>query len=452
MTRTSIYDLHSTWESRLGETVFLQGWVRQARDSATVAFLQVNDGSDFEDVQVVIGAQVTNFEELSKVTIGSSVEVTAIVKKSEGGGQPYELSASSVTVLGRADESNPIQKKRHTFEYLRTVAHLRPRTNTFMAVFRVRSILEQAIHEFFALRRFSLVNTPIITTNDCEGAGELFRVSTKEKLGDKELLGREAYLTVSGQLALESFCFALGNVYTFGPAFRAENSNTKRHACEFWMLEPELAFTDLVGNMGIAEELLRFLAGVMLERAPKEVAFFEAHILPGLTARLQSLTGEAYQRMTYTEAITKLQDSGVTFEIKPEWGIDLQTEHERYLTDEVFKCPVFVTDYPKNIKAFYMRQNEDGKTVRAMDLLVPGVGELIGGSQREERMEKLRERMGEMHLSEEEYDWYLDVRRFGTFVHSGFGLGFERLLMYFTGMENIRDVIPYPRTPNSIEY
>jgi len=453
--QTTIKEIKEDSAKFIGQEVTLQGWVRSVRESGSVGFIEFNDGSAFANIQVVIGGNLGNFEELKKLTIGSALEVVGVLKESQGKGQSYEISAESVVIIGLADLSNPIQKKRHTFEYLRTVAHLRPRTNTFMAVFRVRSLIAQAIHNFFLDQNFVYVHTPIITGTDAEGAGEMFRVTTKpEKDGDKskELLGKPTFLTVSGQLAVESFAMSHRNVYTFGPTFRAENSNTARHACEFWMVEPEMAFADLDRLMVVAEDMVKYICKHLKEKAPDELEFFNNFIDDTLLSRIDNLLSSNFEQISYTEAIEILQKSGKTFEIEPKWGEDLATEHERYLTDEVYKKPVFVINYPKGFKAFYMRQNEDGKTVRAMDLLVPGVGELIGGSQREERMDLLEARMKEDGMNLEEYSWYIDTRRFGTFPHAGFGLGFERMVMYVTGMKNIRDVIPYPRTPNSAQY
>lgn len=437
------------------DTIIVQGWIRSVRESKNVSFIEFNDGSCFANLQIVLSTDLPNFTEVSTLTMGSSIEVQGKLTKSDGQGQAVELKAESVTIIGRAENTNPIQKKRLSFEFLRTVAHLRPRTNTFMATFRVRSIAAQAIHDFFQSQDFVYVNTPIITGTDAEGAGEMFRVTTLpagEKDASQELLGKNTYLTVSGQLAVESFCFAFRNVYTFGPTFRGENSNTARHAAEFWMIEPEMAFTDLNGNMKMAEAMVKHVIKTVYEKAPKELAFFNEFIDTELKARLDNVLNSPFAHITYTEAIEHLQKATEPFEVQPVWGLDLGTEHERYLSEKVFQRPVFVTDYPKEFKAFYMRLNEDGKTVRAMDLLVPGIGELIGGSQREERLDVLTRRMEESGLNLEDYSWYLDSRRYGSFQHAGFGLGFERLIMYLTGMKNIRDVIPYPRTPNNASY
>lgn len=445
----------------LGQEIAVSGWVRQHRDQKEVVFIQLNDGTFYRDIQVVAKRELENFEAVSKLTLGSAIRVRGIFQKSEGAGQEHDIDAHAVEILGLSDTTNPIQKKRHKFDTLRTMPHLRVRTNTFMAVFRVRSLLAHAIHTFFQEQDFVYVHTPIITSTDAEGAGEMFRITTIEprkhktdKEGNikwqRELLGRRSYLTVSGQLNVEPFCNAFRNVYTFGPTFRAENSNTPRHANEFWMIEPEIAFGDLNADMDLAEDMVKFMINYVLEHAPEEMDFFNRFVDKGLLDRLDNVVSNEFGRVTYTEAIDILQNAPKKFEFPTEWGSDLQTEHERYLSEEHFKKPVFVTDYPAKIKAFYMRINEDGKTVRAMDLLVPGVGELIGGSQREERLDVLLERMAHHDLVEADYEGYLDLRRFGTYVHSGFGLGFERAVMYLTGMQNIRDVIPYPRTPKNV--
>jgi asparaginyl-tRNA synthetase len=439
----------------LDQEVTLTGWVKSIRNSKDVNFIEFNDGSCFKNLQIVFSNNLSNFAKIEKVTLGSSLAITGIAKESHGKEQSIEVQATTIEIIGLADASNPIQKKRHSFEYLRTIAHLRPRTNTFLAVFRVRSLVAKAIHDFFQSQDFVYVHTPIITGTDAEGAGEMFRVTTlpsgKENPAE-ELLGKNTFLTVSGQLSVESFCFAYRNVYTFGPTFRAENSNTARHAAEFWMIEPEMAFADLKKNMKTAEALVKYIIKYLLDNAPDEIKFFNDFIEPELLSRLTNLVNSEFGAITYTEAIKLLEESKVTFENKPSWGSDLTTEHERYLAEVVFQKPIFVTDYPKEFKAFYMRMNDDGKTVRAMDLLVPGVGEIIGGSQREERLDILEQRMKECHMDPEEYNWYLDTRRFGTFPHAGFGLGFERIIMYLTGMKNIRDVLPYPRTPNNALY
>ena len=453
---TTIKNLLRSPESFLSQEIVLTGWIRSMRNSKEINFIEFNDGSAFENLQVVFTAELPNGAEVAKATLGSSLEVTGRLVKSAGKEQGFELQATEIKIIGLADESNPIQKKRHTFEYLRTIAHLRARTNTFMAVFRVRSLVAKAIHDFFQNQDFVYIHTPIITGTDAEGAGELFRITTlpagqNGKPAD-ELLGKPTYLTVSGQLAVESFCFAYRNVYTFGPTFRAENSNTARHAAEFWMIEPEMAFADLEQNMKTAEALVKHIIKYLKDNAADELKFFNDFIEPELLSRLDNILQNDFGVITYTEAIEHLSKADVEFEVKPVWGTDLSTEHERYLTEQIFKKPIFVINYPKEFKAFYMKMNDDGKTVKAMDLLVPGVGEIIGGSQREERLEVLEQRMRECGLDLETYSWYLDSRRYGTFPHSGFGLGFERIIMYLTGMKNIRDVIPYPRTPNNALY
>lgn len=443
--------------------VRVKGWARTVRDSKQVVFIELNDGSCFASLQVVVNPELANYEQLRKLTTGSAVEVVGEVIASPAAGQRVELKAAEVTVVGLADSSFPLQKKRHSFEFLREIAHLRARTNTFGAVFRVRSALAQAVHEFFQQRGFVYVHTPIITGSDAEGAGEMFRVTTLDV--DKpprtpegavdwheDFFARSSFLTVSGQLNGETFALGLSDIYTFGPTFRAENSNTARHAAEFWMIEPEMAWYDLDDNTTLAEAFVKHLMRTALERCADDLAFFNKQIDQGLVARLQHVLESSFERMTYTEAVRRLEASGQKFEFPVHWGANLQAEHERYLTETVVGRPVFVTDYPTEIKAFYMRRNDDGKTVAAMDLLVPKIGELIGGSQREERLDVLMAAIRSMNLNPEHYGWYLDTRRFGTAPHSGFGLGFERLVMYVTGMENIRDVIPFPRTPRNCEF
>ncbi len=458
-----VKDIYANYKTYLDQDIKIAGWVRSIRSSKNFGFLVLNDGTFFENIQVVFETNLENFETLSKLTIGSSVVVNGKLVASQGKGQSFEVKAANVEIIGKADNDFPIQKKRHTFEYLRTIAHLRPRTNTYTAVFRVRSLLAYAIHKFFNQKGFVYIHTPIITSSDCEGAGDLFRVTTldpmdppmteENKINYKEdFFGRETYLTVSGQLAVENFCMTYRNVYTFGPTFRSENSNTARHASEFWMIEPEIAFADLNDDMQLAEEMLKYTFKYVLEHAPEEMAFFNKFIDKGLLHRLEHVINSDFARITYTEAIEKLEKSGKKFEFPVKWGCDLQSEHERYLTEEVLKKPVFVTDYPKDIKAFYMRMNDDGKTVAAMDVLAPGIGEIIGGSQREERHDHLLKRIEEMGLPKEDYWWYLDLRRYGTSPHAGFGLGFERAIMYLTGMTNIRDVIPFPRTPRNADF
>lgn len=431
--------------------------------SKNFGFIELNDGSFFKNMQIVLDEKLENFKEIGKLPISSSILVEGELVSTEGAKQPVEIHATKVEVEGMSDSSYPLQKKRHTLEYLRTIAHLRPRSNTFSAVFRVRSLAAYAIHKFFQERNFVYAHSPIITGSDCEGAGEMFRLTTLDMENlprteegkidySKDFFGKEANLTVSGQLNAEIMALAFRNVYTFGPTFRAENSYTGRHASEFWMIEPEIVFADLEDNMELAEDMIKYIINYVMENAPEEMQFFNSFIDKGLLERLNNVVNSDFVRITYTKAIELLLESGHEFENPVEWGCDLQTEHERYITEEIYKAPVFVTDYPKDIKAFYMRMNEDGKTVRAMDLLVPGVGEIVGGSQREEREDVLRARMQEMNLNEEDYWWYLELRKYGTATHSGFGLGFERIIMYMTGMSNIRDVIPFPRTPKNAEF
>ena len=442
----------------------VSGWVRTVRDSKAFGFMEINDGTYFKNLQIVLEDGVTqDFSEVVKTTLGSAIRAWGELVLTPGMKQPFELKATRVEVVGLCDPSFPLQKKRHSFEYLRTIAHLRPRTNTFYAVFRIRSLAAQLLHAFFAERGFVYVHTPIITTSDCEGAGEMFQVTTlpMDKLPmtpdgqpdyTQDFFGKAANLTVSGQLNVETFCMAFRNVYTFGPTFRAEKSYTPRHAAEFWMVEPEIAFADLFDDMQLAEDMLKYVISHILTEAPEEMAFLNSFVEKGLLDRLNAIVDSDFARCTYTEAISILKASGQKFDYPVEWGVDLQTEHERFLSEKHFGKPVFVYNYPKEIKAFYMRLNEDGKTVAAADLLVPGVGELIGGSQREERLDVLKSRIEELGMREEDYAFYLDTRRFGTNPHSGFGLGFERLVMYLTGMTNIRDVLPFPRTTGSAEY
>ncbi len=442
----------------------VSGWVRTVRDSKAFGFIEVNDGTYFKNLQIVLEDGLTeNFAEIVKTTLGSAIRATGQLVLTPGAKQPFELKATKGEVLGMCDPSFPLQKKRHTFEYLRTIAHLRPRTNTFYAVFRIRSLAAQLLHAFFAERGFVYVHTPLITTSDCEGAGEMFQVTTlplenvpKTDKGDvnyaEDFFGKQTSLTVSGQLNVETFCMAFRNVYTFGPTFRAEKSYTPRHAAEFWMIEPEIAFADLFDDMELAEDMLKYVISHVLAEAPEEMAFLNNFVEKGLIDRLTAIVNSDFARCSYTEAIEILKSCGQKFEYPVEWGVDLQTEHERYLSEKHFGKPVFVYNYPKEIKAFYMRLNDDNKTVAATDLLVPGVGELIGGSQREERLDVLKNRIAECGMNEEDYGYYLDTRRFGTNPHAGFGLGFERLIMYLTGMSNIRDVLPFPRTTGSAEY
>ncbi len=445
-----------------GQVVSVNGWVRTLRASKNFGFIELNDGSYFKNIQIVIeDEKLGNFAELCKLNVGASVRVEGVLELTPDAKQPFEIKATQVLVEGESTPDYPLQKKRHSFEFLRTIPHLRARTNTFSAVFRVRSVIAYAIHKFFNERGFVYVHTPLITGSDCEGAGEMFRVTTLDmdnlpkteegKIDYKQdFFGCETSLTVSGQLEGETFSMAFGDIYTFGPTFRAENSNTTRHAAEFWMIEPEIAFADLKDDMKLAEDMLKFVIRYVLDNAPEEMAFFNNFVDKGLIERLNNILENEFGHVTYTEAVEILKNSGKEFEYPVEWGIDLQTEHERYLTEEVFKKPVFVTDYPKEIKAFYMRLNDDGKTVAAMDCLVPGIGEIIGGSQREERMDVLLERMKEVGLNIDDYTHYLDLRRYGGTKHAGFGLGFERAVMYLTGMSNIRDVLPYPRTVNNL--
>ncbi|EEA86152.1 asparagine--tRNA ligase [Peptacetobacter hiranonis DSM 13275] len=458
-----IKELYRNKEAHVGQTVKVAGWIRTSRMSKNFGFIELNDGSFFKNMQIVLDEKLENFKEIGKLPISSSILVEGELVSTEGAKQPVEIHATKVEVEGMSDSSYPLQKKRHTLEYLRTIAHLRPRSNTFSAVFRVRSLAAYAIHKFFQERNFVYAHSPIITGSDCEGAGEMFRLTTLDMENlprteegkidySKDFFGKEANLTVSGQLNAEIMALAFRNVYTFGPTFRAENSYTGRHASEFWMIEPEIVFADLEDNMELAEDMIKYIINYVMENAPEEMQFFNSFIDKGLLERLNNVVNSDFVRITYTKAIELLLESGHEFENPVEWGCDLQTEHERYITEEIYKAPVFVTDYPKDIKAFYMRMNEDGKTVRAMDLLVPGVGEIVGGSQREEREDVLRARMQEMNLNEEDYWWYLELRKYGTATHSGFGLGFERIIMYMTGMSNIRDVIPFPRTPKNAEF
>ncbi|TVQ75893.1 MAG: asparagine--tRNA ligase [Phycisphaeraceae bacterium] len=450
-----------------GTACVVKGWVRTRRDSkAGLSFINVNDGSCFGDVQVVAPAELANYaDEVQHLTTGCSIEVEGEVVASQGKGQAVEVQARAVRVVGWVDDPDtyPVSAKRHTFEYLRDVAHLRVRTNTFGAVTRVRNCLAQAIHRYFHERGFHWIHTPIITASDCEGAGAMFRVSTLDLMNpprtpegkpdfSEDFFGREAMLTVSGQLSVETYCCAMSKVYTFGPTFRAENSNTSRHLSEFWMIEPEIAFADLSANIALAEDFLKYLFDAVLTERPDDMDFFDLRIQKGVKDRLRGMIESEFRRVSYTDAVDILKKSGKSFEFPVEWGSDLQSEHERYLTEEKFGQPVVVTDYPKTIKAFYMRQNDDGKTVAAMDVLAPGIGEIIGGSQREERLDVLDRRLDEMGLPKEDYWWYRDLRRYGTVPHAGFGLGFERLIQFVTGMANIRDVIPFPRTPGNAAF
>lgn len=445
------------------EKVLVKGWVRTRRDAKDFSFIELNDGSSLKNIQIIANNNLSNYEEVKKITTGSSLAVTGALVESKGGNQKYEIVAGEIEIYSLAPDDFPLQKKKHTDEYLRTIAHLRPRTNKYGAAFRVRSELSFAIHKFFNDRGFRYVHTPIITGSDCEGAGEMFQVTTLDlnnvpKLPDgsvdysKEFFGKAAHLTVSGQLNGEMYALGLGDIYTFGPTFRAENSNTTRHAAEFWMIEPEMAFADIYDDMDLAEDMVRTCVKHVMDKCPDDLALFDKFVEPGLIAKLQNIVDNGFARITYAEAIDIMKKSGHKFEYEPEFGIDMQTEHERYLAETHFKRPVIVRDYPKEIKAFYMRLNDDGRTVAAMDVLVPGIGEMIGGSQREERYDVLVQKIKEMGMKVEDYAWYLDSRKYGSVPHAGFGLGFERMMMLVTGIGNIRDVIPFPRTPNSINF
>ena len=462
MNLTSIRTLYRDMESVNKDAVTVGGWVRSIRDSKTFGFIVLSDGTFFEPVQVVYDNTLPNFNEIGKYNVGSALVVEGKIVLTPDAKQPFEIHATSVTLEGASTPDYPLQKKRHTIEYLRTISHLRPRTNLFQAVFRVRSLAAYAIHTFFQERGFVYVHTPLITGSDCEGAGEMFRVTTLDmenvpKTEDgtvdftKDFFGKSTNLTVSGQLNGETFAMAFKNIYTFGPTFRAENSNTTRHAAEFWMIEPEIAFADLADDMRLAEDMLKYIINFVLERAPEEMAFFNQFVDKGLLERLHHVVSSDFGHVTYTDAVKILEEHNDEFQYKVYWGCDLQTEHERYLTEQVFKRPVFVTDYPKEIKAFYMKLNEDGKTVAAMDCLVPGIGEIIGGSQREDDYEKLSRRLDELGLDRDSYGFYMDLRKYGSARHAGFGLGFERCVMYLTGVSNIRDVIPFPRTVGNCE-
>ncbi len=457
----TVKELYRNREEYIGKKVTVGGWVRSIRDSKTFGFLVLHDGTFFETLQVVFADQLDNFADICKFNVGSAVIVTGELVATPNAKQPFEIQAQEVCLEGASTPDYPMQKKRHTVEYLRTVPHLRPRTNLFQATFRVRSLAAYAIHKFFQERNFVYIHTPIITGTDAEGAGEMFRATTLDLENlprtedgqidySKDFFSQSTHLTVSGQLDVEPFAQAFRNVYTFGPTFRAENSNTTRHAAEFWMIEPEMSFADLEDDMETAEAMLKFIFTYVLENAPEEMNFFNQFVDKGLLDRLNHVIHSEFGRVTYTEAIRLLEQNNDKFDYKVSWGCDLQTEHERYLTEQIFKRPVFVTDYPREIKAFYMKLNEDGKTVAAMDCLVPGIGEIIGGSQREENYDILKARIDELGMSEEEYKYYLDIRRFGTTRHAGFGLGFERVVMYLTGVGNIRDVLPYPRTVGSL--
>ncbi len=463
MKKLTIRDLYKSIKDFEDKEVTLEGWIRTVRDSKTFGFIELNDGSFFKNVQIVFENKLDNFDSICKLTISSSIKVTGKLVVTLGAKQPFEIKASNIEILNISSNEYPLQKKRHSFEYLRTISHLRPRTNTFNAVFRVRSVLSYAIHKFFQEQDFVYVHTPILTSSDAEGAGEMFNVNsfdlsnvplTEDKKVDfsKDFFGKPSHLTVSGQLNGETFATAFRNIYTFGPTFRAENSNTVKHAAEFWMVEPEICFADLNDDMDLAEQMIKYIFSYVLEHCPEEMEFFNNFIDNTLLERLNNVINSDFGRITYTDAIEKLEKVNDEFEVKVSWGLDLQTEHERYLCEQIFKKPVFVTDYPAEIKAFYMKLNPDNKTVAAADLLVPGIGEIIGGSQREEDLEKLTKKIQQLGMKSEDYWWYLDLRKYGSVVHSGFGLGFERAIMYLTGMKNIRDVIPFPRTPNNCEF
>ena len=463
MKKLVIKDLYKNTNEYKNKEITLEGWVRTIRDSKTFGFIELNDGSFFKNVQIVFNDKLENFAEIAKFSISSSIKVTGTFVITENAKQPFEIQATKIEILNLCDLEYPLQKKRHSFEYLRTISHLRPRTNTFNAVFRVRSVFAYAIHKFFQERGFVYVHTPILTSSDAEGAGEMFNVNSfnlanvpKAENGQvdysKDFFGKPAHLTVSGQLNAETYATAFRNVYTFGPTFRAENSNTVKHAAEFWMIEPEICFADLNDDMDLAEEMLKYTFSYVLENCKEEMEFFNNFVDKGLLERLNNVIHSDFARISYTDAIKELEKVNDKFEFKVSWGVDLQTEHERYLCEQVFKKPVFVTDYPMDIKAFYMKQNPDGKTVAAADLLAPGIGEIIGGSQREEDYNKLIARMKELNMDIDSYNWYLDLRKYGSCDHAGFGLGFERAIMYLTGMQNIRDVIPFPRTPKNCEF
>lgn len=462
MELTNIREIFRNKDKFADKEVTIGGWVRSNRNSKNFGFIVVNDGTFFEPIQVVYGNGLDNYDEVGKINVGAAIIVRGTLVLTPDAKQPFEIQAAEVTVEGASTPDYPLQKKRHTFEYLRTISHLRPRTNTFEAVFRVRSLCAYAIHKFFQERDFVYVHTPLITGSDCEGAGEMFQVTTLDLNNlpmteegkvdfSKDFFNKPTKLTVSGQLNGETYAMAFKNIYTFGPTFRAENSNTTRHAAEFWMIEPEIAFADLEDDMMLAESMLKYVINYVLENAPEEMAFFNNFVDKGLLDRLRNVVENDFARVTYTEAIDILSKHNDKFDYKVSWGCDLQTEHERYLTEQIYKRPVFVTDYPKEIKAFYMKLNDDGKTVAAVDCLVPGIGEIIGGSQREDDYDKLLARINELGLSEDDYKFYLDLRKYGSARHAGFGLGFERCVMYLTGMGNIRDVIPFPRTVNNCE-
>ena len=463
MKKLTIKDLYRNTSEYVDKQVILEGWVRTVRNSKTFGFIELNDGSFFKNVQIVFEDTLSNFNEICKLSISSSIKVTGTLIKTEGAKQAFEIKANEITIENLSSLDYPLQKKKTSFEYLRTVSHLRPRTNTFSAVFRVRSVLSFAIHKFFQERGFVYVHTPLITSSDAEGAGEMFNVNSFDLANvpmtddgkvdySKDFFGKPAHLTVSGQLNAEAFATSFRNVYTFGPTFRAENSNTVKHAAEFWMIEPEICFADLKDDMDLAEDMIKYIITYVLNECPEEMEFFNKFIDNTLLDRLHNVINSDFGRITYTDVIKELEKVNDKFEYKVSWGVDLQTEHERYICEQLFGKPVFVTDYPAEIKAFYMKQNPDGKTVAATDLLAPGIGEIIGGSQREEDFDKLSAKIKELGMDENTYDWYMDLRKYGSVVHSGFGLGFERMMMYLTGMQNIRDVIPFPRTPKNCDF
>ena len=463
MKEITIRKLFKNTTDYINKTISIEGWVKSLRDSKTFGFIELNDGTFFKNVQIVFNNELFNFDDICKLTLSSSIKVSGKMVETPNAKQPFEIQATGIEIESLADNDYPLQKKKHSFEYLRTIAHLRPRTNTFNAVFRVRSVFAYAIHKFFQEQGFVYVHTPLITGSDAEGAGEMFNVNSFNlenlpKTDDwkvdysKDFFGKPAHLTVSGQLNAETYAESFCNVYTFGPTFRAENSNTVKHAAEFWMVEPEICFADLKDDMDLAEAMIKYTFKYVLDNCPEEMEFFNKFIDKDLLERLNHVINSDFARVTYTDAVKELEKHNNEFEYKVSWGVDLQTEHERYLCEKIYKKPVFVMDYPKDIKAFYMKQNPDGKTVAASDLLVPGIGEIIGGSQREENYDKLLARMKELNMPIESYNWYLDLRKYGSCVHSGFGLGFERGIMYLTGMQNIRDVIPFPRTPKNCDY
>ena len=463
MREITIRKLFKNTTDYINKTISIEGWVKSLRDSKTFGFIELNDGTFFKNIQIVFNNELSNFDDICKLTLSSSIKVTGKMVETPNAKQPFEIQATGIEIESLADNDYPLQKKKHSFEYLRTIAHLRPRTNTFNAVFRVRSVFAYAIHKFFQEQGFVYVHTPLITGSDAEGAGEMFNVNSFNlenlpKTADgkvdysKDFFGKPAHLTVSGQLNAETYAESFCNVYTFGPTFRAENSNTVKHAAEFWMVEPEICFADLKDDMDLAEAMIKYTFKYVLDNCPEEMEFFNKFIDKDLLERLNHVINSDFARVTYTDAVKELEKHNDEFEYKVSWGVDLQTEHERYLCEKIYKKPVFVMDYPKDIKAFYMQQNPDGKTVAASDLLAPGIGEIIGGSQREENYDKLLTRMKELNMPIENYNWYLDLRKYGSCVHSGFGLGFERGIMYLTGMQNIRDVIPFPRTPKNCDY